>query len=267
MNTLSGTLSSSVEAAGIACPAVDRAGALERSVDPTSEAGQAHESFAAARVRDLASRLASQQFVSDLDFDDVFPLAARMVSYWFWTPVAVALRAAGLLARAPCRRVLDVGSGVGKFCIVGAAATGVTFVGVEHREHLVRAARQAARLVGIASAEFVHGTIDAVDVVDFDAIYLFNPFEENLWHRELRLDDEVELSARRFAADVARVQRMLERARLGTRVVTFWGFGGQMPAGYWQVLRERTRCGDLDLWIKAKTRSEAIWPVGLAVAK
>src|SRR5258708_18721865 len=104
----------------------------------------------------LSSRLRDGYCVSDSDFDQVYPRAAREVSSAFWTPVSVALRVARLLVQGSPTRVLDVGSGVGKFCIVGAAATGASLVGVEHREHFVCTARETARLVGVSSARFVH---------------------------------------------------------------------------------------------------------------
>ncbi|HXX67407.1 MAG TPA: class I SAM-dependent methyltransferase [Polyangiaceae bacterium] len=237
-----------------------------RGGDRPRAAGASHCAYERlAPYLDLPSRLARDGCISDLEFDEVYPLAVRAVSSWFWTPVRVALRAAQLLAFGARSRVLDVGSGAGKFCILAAASTGATFVGVEQRERFVRAAREAARRFGVTSAQFVHGTMDAVNVLDFDAVYLFNPFEENLWQHELRLDDEVELSAKRFAADVAQARRLLSHARLGTRVVTYHGFGGRMPVGYSPVLQERTRLGDLDLWIKTQTHSEAGQSVRLCV--
>lgn len=205
-----------------------------------------------AEPLDLAWKLRVGQCVSDAQFDQLFPRSVQDASCTFWTPVSVALRAARLLVDEGATRILDVGSGVGKFCIVGAAATGAMFVGVEHRERFVREARDAAHLAGVRSAEFVHGTMEVVDVLEFDAIYLFNPFEENLWHSKLWLDHEVELSRGRFVADVAQAERMLDRARPGTRVATYFGFGGQMPNDYGLVLQERTRWGPLDLWIKKR---------------
>jgi SAM-dependent methyltransferase len=186
----------------------------------------------------------------------VFPSAARNVSFKFWTPVAVAQRAASLLVQEGCRRVLDVGSGVGKFCLVGAASTDATFVGLEHRGHLVAAAREAARRLGGSSAHFVHGTLDAMDATAFDAFYFFNPFEENLWTSHLQLDQTVALSRSRFDADVECAQRMLARARAGTRVVTYYGLGAAMPTSYILSHQEPHRSSFLKLWVK--TRSEEV---------
>jgi len=188
--------------------------------------------------------------VDGADFDDVYPVQARALSSTFWTPVRVAARAAELLVRDASTRVLDVGSGAGKFCIVGAANTGAVFVGVEHRQHLVDVARTAAAYVGVTSARFVHGTFETVDISTFKAIYLFNPFEENIWDRRSRIDDTVELSRERFLADVERTERLLASARVGTRVVTYSGFGGRMPPSYCLLLQEPCHTGQLDLWIR-----------------
>src|SRR4051812_11881562 len=53
--------------------------------------------------------------MSDAAFDQVLPAWAQLVSKVHWTPLAVARRAAELLVRDPESRILDVGSGVGKF--------------------------------------------------------------------------------------------------------------------------------------------------------
>src|SRR4051812_11246359 len=78
------------------------------------------------------------------DFDVVFPERVRRHSPHFWTPIEVAEAAASFLAPSPLVRVLDIGSGAGKFCIVGAARTGAHFSGIEQRPHLVAVARYAA---------------------------------------------------------------------------------------------------------------------------
>src|SRR5258708_32599839 len=83
----------------------------------------------------------------------------RALSGQHWTPVAVAARAADLLTRAGATRILDVGAGVGKFCIVGALSTAAEFVGVERREGLVQVARRAAAQVGSKRPPFIHSNM------------------------------------------------------------------------------------------------------------
>jgi SAM-dependent methyltransferase len=188
----------------------------------------------------------------DDELDEVYPPAIRAVSSSFWTPVRVALRAAELLVTSPATRVLDVGSGVGKFCLVGAAATGATFVGVEHRARFVAMATRVAAECGVPSAHFRCATFETVDVEEFDAIYFFNPFEENLWRPADRLDETVPLSRERFALDTTRAKQLLARARVGTRVVTYHGFGSNMPPGFRLDVRERQGSGCLDRWTKTE---------------
>jgi hypothetical protein len=150
-------------------------------------------------------------------------------------------------------RILDIGSGVGKFCIVAAAATaamGARITGVEHRAHLVAVARRAATRLGV-DVTFRQGTLDDCAPRHFDGVYLFNPFAENLCSSDDHIDASVELSEDRFVRDVAAAEDFLGAARLGMRVVTYCGFGGDMPAGYVRVLREPC-AGALELWIKVE---------------
>jgi len=124
------------------------------------------------KIRRLSEALAARQTVHDADFDDLFPLAYRRVSARFWTPVETARRATDLLVREGAQRILDVGAGVGKFCIVGAATTArASFVGIEQRAHLVNVARDAAATLGVTDLEVVHGRLDQIDTSTFDGFY------------------------------------------------------------------------------------------------
>ncbi len=55
-------------------------------------------------------------FRKDVTFDDLYPEDIQNLSPMHWTPVDIARRASNFLA-IPNARVLDIGSGVGKFCI------------------------------------------------------------------------------------------------------------------------------------------------------
>ena len=189
------------------------------------------------------------QLVLDCSFDNVFPLAVRRASNVHWTPVEVAVRAAKLLTEgveAPV--LLDVGAGIGKFCTIAAATVEAVVRGVEHREHFVHIAGAAARTLDV-DVMFLHGTIDDHDFSDVNGVYLFNPFAENLTSSADHLDETVELSHEVYARDVSAVERFLDEAPSGMRVVTYCGWGGAMPAGYELVLRER-RAGTIELWTK-----------------
>jgi hypothetical protein len=199
-----------------------------------------------AMLRDLAAGRA----VMDLAFDRLYPVRIRKLSARFWTPVSVARRAARLFAAHGARRVLDMGAGVGKFCIVAALTTDLELTGVEHREGLVHVASELIELFSIPRVKLLHGTIDDVDLDAYDGFYLFNPFEEAGFEPSHWIDRTAPLSPERAERDVAIVEAFLARARRGTCVVTFHGFGGAMPEG-WIYLAEETRgTAFLRLWVR-----------------
>ena len=197
--------------------------------------------------------------VDDRVFDDVFPLWARVRSTLYWTPVEVAVRAATLLANRAGATILDIGSGVGKFCIVAGASVHANVHGIEHRPHLVEIARAAARRVGVP-ATFSSSTIDEQDAAAIDGFYLYNPFAENLCATVECLDATVELSAKRFSRDIDATLRLLSKARIGARVVTYCGFGADLPDGFVLALRERRAGNRLELWVKEEESPEHVLP-------
>ena len=188
--------------------------------------------------------------VSEDAFDDVYPESVRRHSARFWTPVEVAEHAAAFLAPEPSVRVLDVGSGAGKFCIVGAATTGASFSGVEHRARLVAIAHRAARSLRVAGTAFTVGTIEDVDWSSYDAFYLFNPFGENFFREQACFDRSVVLSDERFGNDVAFVEQVLALCPVGTRVATFNGFGGRIPKSYELVAQHPYPGAVLRFWTR-----------------
>ncbi len=198
----------------------------------------------------LVARLRAGHLEDDHAFDRMFPEWARRVSRGNWTPLEVARRATELLVGAPGMRVLDVGSGVGKLCLVGALTTSGRFHGVEQRPHFVAAARAAAARLDLGSARFTCGNMNSVDWRQFESFYLFNPFAEYFAALLEPFDAEVKEDQRLHAEYVRHVHEQLERAPAGTRVVTYNGFGGELPGGYRMDLTEPAENDRLELWIK-----------------
>ncbi len=189
-----------------------------------------------------AVRAALRENAIDADelLDTLYPDAFRRFRVQHTTPVEVSVRAAMWLAPDGDARVLDVGSGAGRFCLTGALTTQGRFTGVEQRPWLVDAAREAALKLGVTAAEFVCGDVRSVDWRAFDGFYLFNPFGENHLPDEERIDDDVELNTERHSVDVAFVEEQLLRAPPGTRLATWHGFGGMLE-GYSCVRRAWVR--------------------------
>ncbi len=193
--------------------------------------------------------IAGKENISDRLFGDLLTVKSRRAARQHWTPIAVAKRAAELLTNGESCNVLDVGSGVGKFCIVGALTSKGNFLGVERRVALVREARELSHAFGIPRVKFVCQEMGTLDWSGFDAIYLYNPFQENI-DQTAQIDESFELTEEHYSDFVRTTQEKLAQTRLGTRVVTFHGFGGKFPAGYENTVREPWSGDFLELWVK-----------------
>ncbi|MBK6516198.1 MAG: hypothetical protein IPM79_02860 [Polyangiaceae bacterium] len=191
--------------------------------------------------------------LKDLEFDDVYATTWRAISSRYWTPVDVARKAAEWLTEDGAQSVLDVGSGVGKLCIVGAATTDATFVGVEHRASLVLAARTAARVFGVEGRTmFVHAEASLPLMRGYRAIYLFNPFGENLYSGAAQIDARVPLGKDRYRRDVGLVEQVIGSMPAGGRLVTYHGFGGRIPDSF-SLARDIPIGSDaLKLWLQSE---------------
>jgi hypothetical protein len=199
----------------------------------------------------VSQRLRNKQRVGDDEFDLVYPPEIRRVSATFWAPVEVALTGAEWLEAAGCRALLDVGAGAGKFCIVASLVLGQRVTGIEQRDYLTSIGIAAAAHYG-AQVDYVHGTIETIDVSRFDAFYLFNSFGENFYAPDEQLDAQVELSALRRMHDVTIVQHWLDNAPAQLRLLTYHGFGGRIPSNYALLREEQKGDGYLRLWQKTQ---------------
>jgi SAM-dependent methyltransferase len=228
-------------------------------------AGEFNPAAARSSLRHIAEALGSGISPADGVFDRALPRELRAVSDQYWTPLDVAVRAAKWLDQLGVRNVVDIGAGAGKFCVAAALAGHAHFTGVEQRSHLVGAARDLACLFEVSDrVSFVHGAFAEIPVIEADAYYLYNPFEENLFGPEDHLDEQVELNAARYHRDIAAVEQMLRTAAVGTYLLTYNGFGGRIPASYREVLVDREVLNVLRMW--RKTRSANSGPLQSADA-
>jgi len=192
---------------------------------------------------------------ADALFDSCYPDWVRRHSKRHWTPVEVARRAAELLAADDDTHVLDVGSGAGKFCIIGALTTRGVFSGVEQRADLVEVARAAAHHFGARRAQFIHGNIITLDWRAFNAFYLFNPFAEYGEGLFGAMDQTIGCSPTLRDEYVRFTKARLEAAPEGTRVVTYHGYGGPPPAGFRCIRCEPKGSDFIEVWVKGSSRS------------
>jgi len=184
--------------------------------------------------------------IEDEKFDQIYPPQVRKLSSLFWTPVAVAAEAAKMLVITAGTRVLDIGCGSGKFCLVAASLTNGRFTGVEQRTELVAAAKKAALDLHLPEIKFLHANLLDVPFADYDAFYLFNPFEENMHGH--KIDSAIPLSTKLFKKYTSHVVDQLGQRPIGTRVATYAGYADDIPACY--DCEQALFRDDLKLWVK-----------------
>ena len=201
-------------------------------------------------VRTLES-LKHGKLVSDKQFDQVFPEELQGLSHRHWTPLRVARRAANFLACSPSTKVLDIGSGPGKFCLIGAITTQAHFFGVEQRKSLTDIATAVASRHRVSRATFINMNMADLDWTEFQSFYFYNPFQEQL-DPTARIDDAFLYSLHLCEVYLELVRTRLSMAPTGTRVAAFHGIGLglEMPDGYELVSRQLQGTGYLELWIK-----------------
>lgn len=204
------------------------------------------------RLRLIVENVKAGLIQNDDLFDQIYPEWAQALSRIHWTPVRVARRAAQLLSEGRTdTRILDVGSGVGKFCLVGALSTPALFFGIEQRPHFVELSRRLARHYHIPRTTFIHANFTEIDWQAFNGIYLFNPFQENLFLSPV-IDSTVTIHPSLYKRYTESVERKLRDLPAGTRIVTYWGFGGDFPEHYRLMLREDRFRGTLEYRLKVR---------------
>lgn len=187
---------------------------------------------------------------SDDEFDSIYPTRMRELSNVHWTPVEVAAEVSRFLVRDEDSSVLDVGSGVGKFCLVSAMVSQGRYLGVERRGDLVNLARYVSKQFHLSNVLFREGDAFDIDWNDFSSIYLYNPFYEQIAHPHLRIDANVELTRENFDHFVEAAENKLRLLVPGTRVATYNGFGGKIPESFQCVWSSKVKECGLAFWEK-----------------
>lgn len=174
-------------------------------------------------------------FASDKNFDQLYPLTARAHSRKHWTPLLIAKMAADFLAAESNTRVLDIGSGVGKFCLAAAYyKPKAFFYGVEQRKYLIQYADLAKEILDIENVLFIPGNFTQLDFRQYDHFYFYNSFYENLSGTE-KIDNSIDYSGELFNYYNRYLYKQLEQKPAGTKLVTFHSLEDEIPRDYYEV--------------------------------
>ena len=185
---------------------------------------------------------------SDYEFNQLYPPFIQALSHKHWTPLLVAKKAAEFLAAEKNVTILDIGSGVGKFCL-GAALHRpcATYVGVEQRKELINYAEATRELLQLENVSFIHGNFTEIDFTRYDHFYFFNSFYENLNGTE-KIDERMKYSTELFDYYNRYLFKQLEKKPAGTRLATFHSVEKEIPEAYLVVGSAISNL--LKFWIK-----------------
>ncbi|MHB1179581.1 MAG: methyltransferase domain-containing protein, partial [Daejeonella sp.] len=164
-----------------------------------------------------------------------------------WTPLDIARKAADFLAT-PDAKILDIGSGIGKFCLAGAYYfPDALFFGVEQRYELLVLAEEAKQCTGLLNANFIHANVTQINFSEFDHFYFYNAFYENI-DMVNRIDDTIQTSYSLYLYYTQYLLSVLKNKPSGTKIVTFHSSEEEIPLSY--KLVDTYNNSLLKMWIK-----------------
>ncbi len=177
-------------------------------------------------------RLRIQKNIPDEEFDAIYPFEIRELSERHWTSVFVAKTASDFLCNQRPVKILDIGSGAGKFCFVGAALhPSSQFYGVDIRENFVDLSNELKEKYNVSNSSFFQQDVLKMNLLGYDGIYFFNSFQEKIDYT-CAIDDSSSVSTEQYIAYTKHIFTELNKVPAGTKLVTYFSEGFCVPNSF-----------------------------------
>jgi SAM-dependent methyltransferase len=187
-------------------------------------------------------------FHSDAQLHYLYPEAIQLLARRHWTPLRIAQMVVQFLTPTNDAKVLDIGSGVGKFCLAGAYyKPAASFFGVEQRKDLTDHAEFARAMLGLKNAYFINTNFMQLDFKQYDHFYFYNSFYENLVDTD-KIDESISYSGELYNLYNRFLYKKLDEMRPGTRLATFHCLEDKIPPSY-HLAETKLDCL-LKFWVK-----------------
>ena len=186
---------------------------------------------------------------TDEDFDSIFKSHISSHSNLHWTPLKIARTAAKWLCTDDSSKILDIGSGVGKFCTVGALTTNGNYIGVEKRGNLVNISNVIIQQNKIKNVEFINDNFTQLDFSNYTGFYLYNPFWENIAN-DCLIDNKIPISEALYQEYNKILSIKLSALQPGVLVATYLIREEDIPLCFTMIKHDFK--GNLILWRKTK---------------
>ncbi|MBC6110922.1 methyltransferase domain-containing protein [Pedobacter fastidiosus] len=170
-------------------------------------------------------------FDHDIHFDYLYPDHIQQLSSVHWTPIDVARKASEFLS-CPGHKVMDIGCGVGKFCLTSAFFHPDTrFYGIDQRPSLIKHANDTKKRLHLSNVDFISGNITDIDFREYRSLYFFNSFYENL-NTLAGIDSTVNRNCDLYRFYTQLLYRKLDEQPSGCRLVTYYTKPAQIPPSF-----------------------------------
>jgi len=171
-------------------------------------------------------------FSDDPRFCELYPLPIQQFDKKHWSPLLVVNQAVTFLVNKPDAKILDIGSGSGKFCLAGGYyKPSAFFYGVEQRQYLIDSAERVRDVLGLQNVHFMHCNFTQLNLKQYDHFYFYNSFFENLEGTD-KIDNKIAYSNELYNYYSHYLYKQLEDMPVGTRVVTYCSWDDEIPPAY-----------------------------------
>ncbi|HMG16708.1 MAG TPA: methyltransferase domain-containing protein [Saprospiraceae bacterium] len=195
----------------------------------------------------IFKNISSNINIEDNEFDLIFNKDTQIEAEMNFTPFLVAKMAAHYLANKKGTRILDIGAGAGKFCLIGSACTEANYIGVEQKQSLCNEANRIILQYHLSNIEFIHSNITSISFIEYDAFYFYNSFHENICLLESD-NDTSHLNHEFYDKYSFYMKDQLDAMPIGTKLVTYFSYLKEVPASYEVKFSEFE--GKLKMWEK-----------------
>ncbi len=180
--------------------------------------------------------------ITDKKFDDFFPKEISQHSPVFWCTIDQVKTATQWLKY--CKNILDIGSGNGKFCLIGTQLIPASFTGVEIREVLHNHAQRVAKETK-STTHFINEDIKNSDFSTYDGLFFYNAFCEHISTNE-SIDRQLKNcdATYEFYQDI--LFKKLSSTAKNTRFVTLNSENLFLPDSFELIATNKK----MELWIK-----------------
>jgi hypothetical protein len=196
---------------------------------------------------DIKLKLKAGKEVFDDEIDFLLNPSFQPHADRHFTSIYIAQLAVKFLTENGEKHILDIGSGTGKFCLIGGMISTSKFTGIEYRSDFVEEANKFISAAELTHVQFINANMLDCSFEDYNAFYMFNPFLEHV-DPTATMGSGVQPSETLYHKYNQHVVNQLNNCAEGTRLVTYYINENLIPKSF--VIRKKMIQQTLLFWEK-----------------